>query len=61
MGHTSATAGEFDNLARHPKIASSSELDAGEPTSHANGFTASFNQMKNHHHSHAQHQLKHKP
>lgn len=46
MGHESGTAGEFDNLARHPKIAASSELDYGEPTFHNNGFTASFNQMK---------------
>ena len=52
MGHESATAGEFDNLARHPKISSSSYEDFGEPTYHSNGFTASFNQMKQKQHHH---------
>ena len=52
MGHLSATAGEFDNKARSPKIASWNAED-GAPAEHANGFTASFNQMKqNKHHHH---------
>jgi len=43
MGHHSATAGEFDNMARHPKITSLSDED-GAPAGHPNGATASFSQ-----------------
>ena len=43
MGHHTATGGEFDNAARHPKIGSLSDADSA-PTGHPNGATASFSQ-----------------
>lgn len=44
MGHHSATSGEFDSMARHPKITSLSDADAA-PSGHPNGETASFSQQ----------------
>jgi hypothetical protein len=43
MGHHSASAGEFDNMARTPKITSLSDEDSA-PAGHPNGATASFSQ-----------------